>query len=247
MSEVNLHPMPRWRDVVLEQIRVTGLSLRRDGLVVVAAVLGFGTVMIVGEIISGGQGFDSDETLPTALFSFFYPFLVWRNDKRFGPAFLWTLPVDRRRLALAKVFAGLVWLIAALAFLITWLLALGLLANASLELTMMRVPLIPTIGMYLLGSAVVVGLRHPVRWVAGTGGVLFLLGMLSDVLAQPNDGEWRYVPGAKAFFSAVQPFLTAWLSVHASAQWLITTFLWFGAGLAALWIAVSRHRENRGH
>ena len=247
MTEVTLHATPpRWRDVVLEQIRVAGLSLRREAIVV-AAVLGVGTFLIVGEIVSGGPGFDSYETFPTAAIAFFYPFFVWRNDRRFAPAFLWTLPVDRRRLALAKVFAGFVWLMAALAFFVTWLLTLGLLAGTTPAHTIMRVPFIATIGAYLLGSALVLGLRHPVRWSLGTAGVLFLMGMVGDVFNQPDDGEWKYVPGAHAFFSTVQRFMAAWLSVPESAQWAITTFLWFGAGLAALWAAATRHRERKRH
>lgn len=247
MSAVTLNATPQWRDAVLEQVRVTGLSLRRDALVVVAAVLGFGTVMIVSEIVSGGPGLDSYETLPTALFSFFYPFLVWRNDNRFGPAFLWTLPVNRRRLALAKVFAGFVWLMVALAFFGTWLLALALLADISPGRTIMRIPFIATIGAYLLGSALVLGLRHAVRWTFGTAALLFLMGMIGDIVNRPDDSEWKYVPGAEAFFAAVQRFIAAWLNVPDSAQWAMTTFLWFGTGLAALWAALSRHGERRRH
>ncbi len=247
MSAVTLHATPRWSDAVLEQVRVTGLSLRRDALVVVAAVLGVGTVLIVGEILGGGPGFDSNETFPTATFAFFYPFLVWRNDKRFAPAFLWTLPVERRRLALAKVFAGFVWLMVAVAFFVTWLLALALLADVSPGRTIMRVPFIATIGAYLLGSALVLGLRHAVRWTFGTLGLFFLMGLIGDVINRPDDSEWKYVPGAEAFFSAVQRFMAAGLNVPDSAQWAITTLLWFGAGLAALWAALSRHGERRRH
>ena len=244
MTEVTLHPAPRWRDVVLEQIRVVGLSLGPVALVV-AAVLAFGTVMIVGEIIGGGPGFDSRETLPTALIAFLYPFAVWRNEKRFGPAFLWTLPVDRPRLALAKVFAGWVWLMGGLAFFVSWLLALGLLAGAPAARTVSRIPFIATIAMYLFGSALVLGLRHPLRWLFGAAGVVSLMGTLSDRLSQPDDSEWQYVPGARAFFSTVSRAMEAWLTLPDSARWTITTVLWLGAGLAALWAAVSRHRERR--
>jgi hypothetical protein len=247
MSAVTLHATPRWSDAVLEQVRVTGLSLRRDALVVVAAVLGVGTILVVGEILTGGPGFDSEETIPTALFSFFYPFLVWRHDKRFGPSFLWTLPVDRRRLALAKVLAGFVWLMVAVAFLVTWLLALALLADVPPGRTVMRIPFVATIGAYLLGSAVVLGLRHAVRWTLGTIGFLFLKGLVGDVINRSDDGEGKYVPGAEAFFSMAGQFMTGWLSVPESAQWAMTTFLWFGAGLAALWAALSRHGERRRH
>lgn len=246
MSEVTLHLTPRWHDVVLEQVRIVGLGLRREALVV-AVVLGIGAVIIGGEIAAGGPGFDSEQTFPTAVVSFLFPFAVWRSDKRFGPSFLWTLPVERRRLALAKVFAGGVWFMAALAFFAAWLLALGLFAGAPVERTIMRIPITATVAMYLFGSALVLGLRHPLRWLLGTAGVLFLIGTLGDALSRPDDSEWRYVPGARAFFSAVEDAVAAWLTLPEPAQWVITAFLSLGAGLAALWAAASRHRERRRH
>ena len=242
--EGTLHPGPRWRNVVLEQIRIVGLSLGPAALIL-AVVLASGTVMIVGEIIGGSPGFDSDETFPTAPIAFLYPFAVWRNEKRFGPAFLWTFPVDRRRLALAKVFAGLVWLMAGVAFFTTWLLALGLLDDASSALTVARVPFVATFAMYLFGSALVLGLRYPLRWLLGGAGVFVLMGTLGDLLSQPNDGEWAYVPGAHAFFSVADRFGDAWLSLPESAQSVIATLFMLGAGFAALWIAASRHRDRR--
>lgn len=244
MSAVTLHPAPRRRDVVLEQVRVVGLSLRSVALIF-AIVLAIGTVLIGGDVLGGGPGFDSRETFPTALISFLFPFAVWRGEPRFGPALLWTLPVDRRRLALAKVFAGGVWLMAALAVFVSWLVVLALLAHASPADQLGRIPIVATVATYLLGSALVLGLRHPLRWLCGAAGVLLLMGKLSDVLAQPNDAEWRYVPGAGAFFEAVQRGGALWQTLPDPAPWAITTFLWLGAGAAALWIAASRHRERR--
>lgn len=244
MTEVTLHPGPRWRDVVLEQIRIVGLSLGPAALIV-AVVLASGTVMVVGEIAGGGAGFDSDETFPTAVIAFLYPFAVWRSEKRFGPALLWTFPVDRRWLALAKVFAGFVWLMAGVAFFATWLLGLGILDGAAPAQTIARIPFIATIAMYLFGSALVLGLRHPVRWLLGLTGVVVLMGTLSDLFTQPNDGEWAYVPGARSYFSMASRVVAAWLSLPESAQSVISTLLMFGAGFAALWMAASRHRDRR--
>lgn len=246
MTEVTLHATPRWNDVVFEQVRVVGLSLRREALVL-AAVLAVGTFVIGSDIARGGPGFDSRETFPTALIAFFYPFLVWRNDRRFAPSFLWTLPVDRPRLARARVFAGFVWLTAAMAFFVTWLLTLGLLAGATSAHTIARIPFTTTIGTYLFGSAVVLGLRHPLRWISGVAGALFLMGILSDAISRPDDSEWAYVPGAHVFFSTVRDALEVWLKFPDSAQWTITTFLWLAAGLAALWAAAARHAERRRH
>lgn len=244
MTEVRLHATPRFRDVVLEQIRIVGLSLRPVALVA-AVVLGIGTFMVVGDIAGGGPGFDSRETFPTALISFLFPFAVWRSDKRFGSGFLWTLPVNRRRLALVRVFAGWVWLMAGLAIFVTWLLALALLAHATPDHHVMRIPFIATVAMYLIGSAVVLGLRHPLQWLLGSAGLLLLMGGLGDLLHQPDDSEWDPIPGARAFFSAVEQGRAAWQTLPESAQWAITTFLWLGAGVAALWAAASRHRERR--
>ena len=244
MTEVTLHPAPRWRDVVLEQLRIVALSLRAEALVI-TVVLGAVTVMIVGEFLGGGPGFDSQETLPTALISFLFPFAVWRREPRFGPAFLWTLPVDRRQLALAKVFAGWVWLMAAMAVFTAWLLALGFLTGVSPAHTILRIPFTATALLYLFGSALVLGLRHPLRWLFGAAGVLFLMGTLGDVISRPDDSEWRYVPGARAFFSTVSRAAETWLTIPDPARWAITTVLCLGAGLALLWAAASRHRERR--
>lgn len=244
MSDVTLHPTPRWRDVVLEQVHIVGMSLRPVALVV-TVVLAVGTLMIVSELVRGGPGFDSNDMFPIPLICFLFPFAVWRSEKRFGPDFLWTLPVDRRRLALARVFAGWVWLMAAVAVFVSWLLVLALFAGSEPGVQAARIPFIPAIAAYLFGSALVLGLRHPLRWLFGTAGVIFLMGMLSDLFHQPDDGEWRNVPGATGFFSAVQDAAAVWRTLPELAQWAISTFLWLGAGLAALWIAVSRHRETR--
>jgi hypothetical protein len=245
MTAGTLHPTPRWRDVVLEQVRIAGLSLRPVALVF-AIVLGAGTLVIGSEILGGGPGFDSRETFPTALVAFLFPFAVWRGDPRFGPAFLWTLPVDRRRLALAKVFAGGVWLMAALAVFASWLLTLAYLSRVTPAAHILaRIPYTATLAAYLFGSALVLGLRHPLRWLSGAAGVLFVMGTLSDALSQPDDREWQYVPGAGAFFSAVERAGAVWQTLPDPLRWSITTFLWLGAGLAALWIAASRHRERR--
>jgi hypothetical protein len=260
-----MHPTPRWRSVVLEQIRVVGSSIRREALAV-AVVLTVGTVMIGTDLAHGGPGLDGPEIFPTAAISFFFPFAVWRGEKRFAPSFLWTLPVDRRRLALARVLAGGVWLLAALACFVAWLLALGLIAGVSPGRFLPRIALIPTIATYLLGSAIVLGLRHPLRWVLGTAGVLFLLMVVGDDFGRTETGEWRifvwsgvlrwlvYGPyGVRAMLDAmgVVPAAenagAAWQTVPTFGRWAITTFLSIGAGLLALWAAASRHRETRRH
>lgn len=214
MMQVTLHPLPRGRDAVLEQIRIVGLGLRREALAA-AAVFGIVTLAIAVKIAGGGAGIHFDSWDATSIIALLFPFAVWKREKRFGPAFLWTLPVDRRRLALAKVFAGWVWLMTALTVYILWLLALALHPSATV-LPISLVPFTSATAMYLLGSALVLGLRHPLRCLLAAVGVLFLLYILNTY--QPHGSGLSWAPAA---------------------------FLWLAAGLAALWAAISRHRENR--
>jgi hypothetical protein len=237
MMQVSLHPAPRVRDVVREQIRIVGLSLRREAMVV-AVVLGIVT-LVIGIDIVGGRGatwFDSDNDWSTiVLASFFFPFAVWRRERRFGPAFLWTLPVDRRRLAFARAFAGWVWLMTALAIYAVWQLALAFLSGVPDARTVPLVAFIGATAMYLFGSALVLGLRHPLRWLLGTFSVLFFLGMFREAL-RLGPSDLNALLSSSGFLSMVE---------DAAARWAITTLLGLGAGLAALWAAISRHRENR--
>lgn len=242
MSDARLHPTPRWRDVLLEQIRVVGLSLR-TAAIVVALVLGIGAVIIGADIARGGRGFDSNETFPTALIAFLYPFAVWRDNRRFKPAFIWTLPVDRRRLMLTRVLAGWVWFTAALIVFALWLLGLVLIAGASPSVHLMRIPYTATLLMYLFGSALVLGLRHPLRWLIGAAGLFALFGFVNQVLRRAPSALDKFFSGSwlVAIDDAVRQVL--WLTD--GARWTFTTFVVAGAGLAALWAAVSRHKETR--
>lgn len=242
MMPLSLHPAPRGRDAVLEQVRAVGLALRPVALVA-AVVIGIVTLLVASE--GGRRGaeiqFGSDSWLGTSVVSFLFPFAVWRREKRFGPAFLWTLPVDRRRLALAKVFAGWVWLMTAMAVVVGWLLVLTLLSDTTAVWSVLGSWLVRFPGataMYLLGSALVLGLRHPLRWLLGAAGVLYLQGTLNEAL-----GPYTLL-NLKGFFSA-EDAAAVWRNLPDLTQWATTTFLWLGAGLAALWAAVSRHRENR--
>ena len=229
--EGSLHPTPQVRDVLREQIRILGRSLRREALVA-AAVLGIVTLRIVVDMAHGNAGswFDSDEWFPVALAAFLFPFAVWRRDRRFAPAFLWTLPVDRRRLALTKVFAGWLWMLAALTAVVVWQSAVAFAVGVSHPQIMPLTAFAGSTAMYLLGSAVVIGLRYPVRWLFATGGVIAVAGMLNH----------RFGPDQLPHALANLP-----QNVERLAPLLL--FLWLVAGLVALWAAVARHGEQRRH
>ena len=246
MSDVALHPTPRFRDVVHEQVRAVGRSLLREWLVA-ALVVGIVTVVIVINIVRGSAAswFDSDEWIGFGFISFLLPFAVWRREKRFGPDFLWTLPVDRRRLAFAKVFAGWVWLMAALTAFILWQHALAIASGVAGARVVTLFAYTGATATYLLGSALVLGLRHPLRWLIGTVTLFFLLGFFNDAVAGSPDGIDLLM--SSIGFSPLRRAMARWQLLPYYAQSAISTFLWLGAGLVALWAAASRHRERRRH
>lgn len=204
--ESTLHPTPRPRDVLREQVRVVGLALRWPAAAV-AVLVGVVTVLVVGDVLRGGGGMDfrpEHQMLPGML-GLLLPIAVWMGEERFGAGFLWTLPVDRRRHALARVFAGWVWLMAGVALFVLWQLGLALLMGGSFlspetlrviptfpvpgavdpaalravrwtpEPLFWLVPFTAATGTYLLASALALGARHPFRWIVGIGLALLLV------------------------------------------------------------------------
>ncbi|MDB4915085.1 MAG: hypothetical protein JWM95_2729 [Gemmatimonadetes bacterium] len=288
--------LPRMRAVLLEQVRVTGLALRGAALMATALVA-LVTLFAVSQVLSRG----ADLTLnawPTqlpGLLGALLPIAVWARDQYFGPAFLWTLPLDRRRHALAKVLAGWVWLMVAVALFALWLLAVtaasggralppeallvlgsqpaggspvdpGALRTVSWApgLMIWALPFTAATAPYLLGSALVLGVRRPLRWVIGavlaytlasiaseaTGALDWAPGRLLRLLVESRYGLDALLTGRIELLSDPVTLTTGksviiWWSVPDLADWRTATVLWTGAGGLALWAAVSRHRERR--
>jgi hypothetical protein len=299
MMPATLHRPPRRRDVLVAQIRATAFNLRGPAIPV-AALAAVASVLVAVEILRTGEaiGFHPEHQMFPGMLGLLFPFAVWRGERRFGDGFLWTLPVDRRAHALVRVFAGWVWLMAAVLAFVLWLLGFTLLSGGTIfsEETLHLLPpavslapapldpgTLPTVpwspqplfwlvpftaatGMYLLGSALAVGARHPLWWIAGS--VLGLL--LVTTVGHAAGAEWlvrapeRLVRGLIEAPLGLDALLTArteslkievpltsgevavvWRGVPNVGQWAAATFLWAAAGLAALWGAASRHREQR--
>jgi hypothetical protein len=266
MTEVTLHATPRWREVAIEQVRIVALSLRREAIVA-AAVVGVVTLIIGIDIAHGNATtwFDSDEWTAVCWLSFLFPFAVWRTQRRFAPALFWTLPVDRRRLALAKVFGGWVWLAAALAIFVLWHKTLAVISGVAHARTTPLLSLTGATAMYLLGSALVLGLRHPLRVLLGTGGGFFLLATLNESLGRTQNGTSRLfawseklrwamygpngvnsLPSSGRFSSFFDQAAILWRT-YPRLAFTSAILLWIGIGAIALWAAASRHGERRRH
>ncbi|CAA9319214.1 MAG: hypothetical protein AVDCRST_MAG11-1923 [uncultured Gemmatimonadaceae bacterium] len=188
--------LPRPRAVLMEQLRTTWHALRGAALVA-AALLALLTLWVALQSLSRevDVSLNAWPTQLPGLVGALLPIAVWARDERFGPGFLWTLPVDRRRHALTKVLAGWVWLMGGVALFVLWLLALtlatgGRLLPETLRLTTFEVaaagPVDPAVlrtvrwapgpliwavpftaatATYLLASVLTLGSRHPLRWV----------------------------------------------------------------------------------
>ncbi|MBV9774106.1 MAG: hypothetical protein JO040_09160 [Gemmatimonadetes bacterium] len=298
MMQPTLHSTPRPRDVLREQLRVTGSALRLPFLVP-AVLLVLAALLVAGltDARSPADFHPESQMLPGML-GLVLPIAVWRGERHFGAGFLWTLPVDRRRHALAKVFAGWAWLISLVAIFVLWLLAYtlvtggkvqpvealwilpprpfpahGLVDPATLrtvhwtpEPLFWLVPFTAATGTYLLASAAVLGLRHPLWWIVGIGIAIVALDGVGALAHAP----WlRMAPGRvlEPLFYGPYGFdalLTAriqsirteatlatgesvvvWRTMPDLRLWVVATLLWTGGGLAALWAAASRHGERR--
>jgi len=299
MTPPILHSTPRPRDVLREQLRAVGLALRLPGMAA-AALLGVATLLVAIRFAGAGGAadFHPELSMLPGMVGLVLPLGVWMGEERFGGGLLWTLPVDRRRHALARVGAGWVWLMAAVALFVLWLLVLALATGGSVaaretlrvlpaavravpgaldpaalrtvrwgpEPLFWLVPFTAATATYLLASAVVLGLRRPLWWVAGILLVLFLVFTAGDVthaegvanapgrLLEPlYFGPYGFDALLTARTESLHTQATlatgetigVWRALPDPGQWAAATLLWSGAGLAALWAAVSRHRERR--
>lgn len=120
--------------------------------------------------------------------------------------------------------------------------------------------------MYVIASALMVGLRHPFRWIIALVALFYLIaaagqGLAADIFWTKVQSitrplmEGRY--GIDAVLSARSESLhteiilsnaartTVWRALPVVSDWLIATLIWASAGLALLSAALFRHREQR--
>jgi len=132
------------------------------------------------------------------------------------------------------------------------------------------VPFTAATASYLLASAIALGSRRPLRWVIGTALSYAFLAVATDAARTQVQAGWLTDAPARALHLLVEGrygldavltartatlsttvFLTTgeravvWRAVPDLADWRTATLLWTGAGLLAVWVAASRHRERR--
>jgi len=133
MTTMELHARPRFGHVIREQFKAAALSLHLPAIGV-AALTAIVTMLAFSDFVrgKGGVEFAPELSMIPAFAGLLLPIAVWQSEKRFGPGFFWTLPVDRTRHALAKVFSGWLLLMVAVALFVVWLLILALITKGNI-------------------------------------------------------------------------------------------------------------------
>jgi hypothetical protein len=123
-------------------------------------------------------------------------------------------------------------------------------------------PFTAATGAYLMGSALALGLRHPLRWIVGLALGFQLFVIAGDAVNTPLprrllEALYAGPYGIDTLLSGRTQSAGAWVAlsngelVHVwrdlphLGQWAAGTLLWIGAGLVLLLLAASRHRELR--
>lgn len=133
MTSIELHSIPHFGQVIREQFKAIALSLHLPAIGV--GFLGTVVTMLAFADFLRGRGgveFAPELSLIPAFAGLLLPIALWRTEQRFGPGFFWTLPVDRTRHALAKIFAGWLLLMIAVTLFVLWLLVLALITKGNI-------------------------------------------------------------------------------------------------------------------
>lgn len=218
MTSTALHPPPRLTAVLTAHVRALALALRTPAAIA-AGLFALATLLITTDLLPGAdvRAFNVIDVHPeqwvlSGLAGVLLAIAVWKDEQRFDAGFLWTLPVDRARHALLRVLAGWVWLMAAVALFVLWLVAVAVLSGESVlqettlhvlprgmppeplsaaELQVVRwsphpllwlVPFTGATGAYLITSAVALGVRRPLRWLGVLTLALFLLALVGSAM-----------------------------------------------------------------
>lgn len=302
MTEPTLHATPHLRDVFRAQFRLVRIMMRWPAIAA-AVLLIVPTMIVIRGLFGDGDvvDFHPERLIVPALGGLLLPFALWRGEDVFGSGFLWTLPTDRRAHVLVRVAAGWLWLMAAIAVLVLWLLIVALvtggnfigaetlqviparfvelmnvfpypdmgeLDNPATETVQWKphpllwlTPFTAATGIYLLTSAVMLGMR--LKWriavVVGFFALIpvielidndFLLRLptqlLRPVFLGPYGLDQLITARTEYLKIGVPDSVSIWRGVPNAGDWTVATLLWMAAGLLAIWLAASRHREERG-
>lgn len=278
----------------VSQLRTTGLAIHREAALAAAGLL-LACVLTATTALRYNETFDAvPEILLAALpVALLLPWALWRGDPAFGRAYLWTLPVRRQEAAAAKIAAGALWLVLILFVALIAIFALAKATGGTVGLVEVRLvgpfsgdpaeaarihwatpdwmwltPFGAALTVYAVSSAVLLGLRYPLRWLGGAAVAVTLLVVLvlnmdpaspltrgmSRIAEAVVGGPWGldfalsggvaslsedvYLPGP------VPGSVDLWRGLPTAGAWAGALAVWLGAALLALALALRRHWER---
>jgi hypothetical protein len=258
---------PHWRTIVRTHLRAVAAGARRE-LVAAGGLVAALTLLVLFESRDGsGMAFElMNMNWPVVLLGLLAPMSVWRSDTPSRRAYFWSMPVDRRRHTLMKVFAGWAWLMVLVAAYLLWAVtvawasggsvASGVDAVAGVDTTlrahpwMWLVPFTVTTAMYLFGSIAAVASDHPWRWVGGV--------YIGTVLVAQAGAQWaervteapiwgRFGLIALMTGTAPAPGTTGPLEqathLPSAVAWAGATLIWTAVAVAGLHAAIRRQER----
>ena len=239
MTTNTRHEPPRAIAVFQLQFRKMGRILRPE-LIGLALILSPTAIMALGLLMRRDAALDYPQELSFLLpaAAFLLPFRLWNRERLFNRGDFLLMPVERRKHILIRVCAGAVWALALAAMVVLLFNLLALTAGSPTIGAAWRwlVPLGSVATAYLLGSALVLALRHPLRW---TVGLVLTFALLSAFdLSAPLEPMTRALVHGNL---GLQPALTGGASITA---WAVALLFWFGLSLIAVALASLRHRED---
>lgn len=230
------HEPPRAIAVLRLHLGKVGRTLRPE-LIGLALVLSPTVILALGLMMRRDAVLDYPSEALSILLpagGFLLPFRLWSREGLFDRGSFQHLPVERRKHVLIRVCAGAAWALGVAAGVV---LLFNLLARAAGSPTIgpavwqWLVPLGAVATAYLLGSALVLAVRHPLRWSAGSILAFMLLGAFAS-------------PIAGALSNGDLAFERVLTGGDSSAEWALALLFWFGLGLTAVAVASLRHREG---
>jgi hypothetical protein len=202
------------------------------------------------------------------------------------------LPVERRRHALSKVLAGGFWLLIVVTGFQLWLQGLALITGGELQQNETRLligpggpgdltpvqwttpvwqwatPFTTVVICYIISSAFMLGVRHPLRWGTAAVAAFFLLGLLAEgdlvglgftdhLFALLTEGPFGIDPATGGGDSIETSELTGgrdvlgdpeirvlWHQLPSFERWIPAVLAWAAFALSAFSVALFRHRER---
>ena len=285
MTSELLHPTPRSGAVLREQLAAVPVAIRKEVVLFLVALLAMSLVMLLawlratdaGRTMHVGVGLAA--LLPMALLGLVAPFSLWKGGNPTDRLYPWALPVEGRWNVLLRVLSGWAWLLALVAVYLLWLASLAWITGGHVEVAGALVtegarvhrlqvpapawfwvlPFTAATVTYLLGSALLVGTRHPVQVLGAVLlGYFFLAvglgaaGQLDAVVVVKRVIDGRFGLQAALTGTVVRAYAVTRPGgevVHSQMPamdleaWLGATALWLALGVAAFALAVRRPPE----